>query len=153
MPNHDGLVSCDESLGASATPLGDSGCEKSTLTQSWPWQDAGAFLIAAGGYNARSRSLGARMDQEEDERKQREALNKLGVEAVKARMPNVGSGTGAEFPLQVSSVPNPSRGFVEDWLASKEQSKARTTTKRYRVLAFIGLAGVAVSALALCGNG
>jgi hypothetical protein len=80
----------------------------------------------------------------------------LGKTAVVAKLmsADVGAGRGAEFRLFVTGLPNPSRGYVEDWLGRLEaeektaEAVAKTLeTKRHHVNVFIGIAGIIIGIL------
>jgi hypothetical protein len=61
-----------------------------------------------------------------------EELERRGVASVVAMLSGrgVGVGRGAEFKLFTPGMPNPSRGFVEDWVGHKEaEVKAEAKAK------------------------
>ena len=77
-------------------------------------------------------------------------LERMGREAVIARLKETGSGPGAEFRLW---VPHPSRGYVEEWLrrtaaedapaAAKAASETKATeTRRYLINVWLAVAGI-----------
>jgi hypothetical protein len=65
--------------------------------------------------------------QSEHDRRWDAELQRRGAGDVAAALASegVGIGRGAEFRLFVPDLPNPSRGYVEDWLGRKEARAAR----------------------------
>jgi hypothetical protein len=60
-------------------------------------------------------------------------LNQRGVAAVAAMLPlAVGSNRGATVKLWVTGVPDPDRGYVEDWLGRKEAEDRATSARRHQ---------------------
>jgi hypothetical protein len=69
------------------------------------------------------------MTTEDDERRWREAMERLGVDTVRAKLRDAGQGSAAEVRHIVDKQPSPSRGFVEDWLAEKDAADRKHRAK------------------------
>jgi len=81
-----------------------------------------------------------------DERRWREALEKLDVDTVRHKLADghTGPGIGAEVRGIVDQPMHPSRGFVETWLAEKAERKAaRSAAVAYWTLLFAAIGAVA----------
>ena len=71
-------------------------------------------------------------------------LERLGRDSVIARLTlgrEVGSGPASEFKLWMQQVPNPTRSYVEDWIARREAEAKTTDTKRFRAILVVTVAG------------
>ena len=75
-------------------------------------------------------------------------LDRRGLTSVVVALSKVGAGRGAEFPLLTGDVPNPSRGFVEDWISHKEAEAAATETRRFWCIFVAAVLAVVVGVIA-----
>jgi hypothetical protein len=89
--------------------------------------------------------------EQENAQRWREAMERFGVDTVRAKLAQSGAGKGADVGHIVSKPPNPSRAFVEEWLAERDKA-AHKYRIRIDILALIlgaigAVAGVAALAL------
>jgi hypothetical protein len=84
-------------------------------------------------------------------------LERRGVASVVAMLSGseVGIGRGSDFRLFIQGMPNPSRGFVEDWIGRKEAEerlleadKRQLEAKRFRYLLWPTLVAALAAAIA-----
>jgi hypothetical protein len=78
-------------------------------------------------------------------------LERRGVAAVAAALvrDGVGAGRGAKFRLFVPDLPNPSRGYVEDWLGRTEARAAARETKRFHCILWPSVIGAGTGIIAV----
>jgi hypothetical protein len=94
--------------------------------------------------------LGIRRTETDNERRWREAMEKLGVETVRAKLrDNAGPGKAGQVTFIVDKPPHPTREFVETWLGKKEERRARNDPWTLVFAAVAAVTGVITVAIAL----
>jgi hypothetical protein len=79
-----------------------------------------------------------------------EELDRRGLTSVVAALSggDVRPGRGAEFPLFLGGTPNPSRGYVEDWISRKEAVTTKVEARRFWCIFVAALLAVVVGIIA-----
>jgi hypothetical protein len=75
-------------------------------------------------------------------------LDRRGLTSVVAPLSDVGASRGAEFRLFIADMPNPSRGFVEDWIGRKESEAEATEARRFWCIFVAAVLAVVVGVIA-----
>ena len=76
------------------------------------------------------------------------ALERLDLDTVRGKLTTAGPGIGANVPGIVERGEEPSRRFVEDWLAKKVSDQRRTDTRRFWALLILGIVTAVIAAVA-----
>jgi hypothetical protein len=76
-------------------------------------------------------------------------LTKLGRAAVIARLHNGGAGANADYKLFVSSLRDPVRGYVEEWLGRQEAASDKAARARHEQSMRRSTIAICLSLLAL----
>jgi hypothetical protein len=86
-----------------------------------------------------------------DERRWREAMEKLGVENVRSKLSSFAVGTALDTPIMgnVDDAPHPPRRFVEAWLAKKEAAGHKYRVRVDILALILGALGVVLGLAAL----
>ena len=112
-----------------------------------------AYRPAGWARSFRVTAIGGRgsMNTEEAwDAKWREELDRRGIRSVTATLSSgdIRPGRGAEFHLFLGGTPNPSRGYVEDWISRKQAEATGIDTKRFWYLLIASVVAAAASVIA-----